>query len=105
MTAVHDPAATLPSTVQQLWGHWEARHGGHPQYGHWRTDAVPARMTRRIGGGDTFVRTEPGDLVLVHSDIDGLAMRATRHAYCPRVGGNVAVRYGDYTPLETEDTP
>ena len=101
-TATNTPSATdLPSTVEELWAHWEAEHAPHPQYAEWRQTATPARITRRVGGGRTFVRAEPGDLVLARTST--ATGRVETIAYCPRVGWNVLIGHNDHTPITNED--
>jgi len=42
----------------------DAAHAKYPQYRDWNDDTELAWITQRQGGGRTFVRAEPGDVVL-----------------------------------------
>lgn len=63
---------------------FDAYHSTHPQYAGWTECTRLARIVRRVGGGDTYVRAAVGDMVLV-KDSRGLT------AWCPRVHSLVAV--------------
>lgn len=98
--AVHGPAACLAALREEFVG----ANKRWPQYRDW-TDGTSLGVVRhRIGGGSTFVRAEPGDLVLVKRDGGRAGILVGLHrsdvAYMPRVGWNVSIGLG-----EVEDIP
>ena len=88
---------TLPTTADEVVAHFTNVHAEHPQYDDWfdgyRWEV--RRVSRTIGGGNTFVRAEVGDLVLVRfAESRGYLTSIPNYdsIYCPRVGWIVAGR-------------
>lgn len=90
--AEHGPAACLAALREEF----DAHHKRWDQYRGWTGGTVLGVVRQRIGGGGTFVRAEPGDLVLVkRGPRPRLAVSAAGDdtAYVPRVGWNVGLGY------------
>jgi len=65
-----------------------AYHACWPQYAGWADDTALGIVTRRIGGGRTYVRAEVGDLVLIKPPAPP-AEPGDITAWCPRVASAV----------------
>lgn len=78
---VHGAAGCLAALREEFTWH----HSPWRQYRGWADSTALGVVRSRIGGGHTFVRAEPGDLVLVRRE------HGTRVAYVPRVGWNVCI--------------
>lgn len=87
----------LPDTPRAVIDAWLDHVDPYPQYHGWLTEkAWDIRPVKeRIGGNGTFVRAEPGDLVLVFpAEPRGYLMSFPEYdtAFVPRVGWNIATR-------------
>jgi hypothetical protein len=91
--AVYGHAACLAALREEF----EGLHRRWPQYRGWTEGTCLGVVRYRIGGGSTFVRAEPGDLVLVKREsraglVSGLHWSDV--AYVPRAGWNVGIGPG-----------
>lgn len=92
--------------VAGLFDLFEQAHADHPQYDGWTDSAVAQVVVNRLnGGGTSFTRAEPGDVVLVKRKWVGFGLNSRFEvtAYCPRVGWNVAIRDYDVRDLTDSD--
>ena len=94
----HGPAACLAVLREEF----TEAHKRYDQYAGWTEDTTLGVVAHRIGGHGTFVRAEPGDLVLVKRDRyrPWIGCRPDDLAYAPRVGWNVSIAFADVKDVQ-----
>jgi hypothetical protein len=96
---VYGPDVCLAALREEFAEH----HKRWGQYAGWTENTTLGIVARRIGGGETFVRAEPGDLVLIkRGRYRGWALSGLHSddvAYCPRVGWNVSIAHSLVLPV------
>lgn len=84
------------AVLEALRERFRQRFAQYPQYDGWTDDTILAKITQRIGGGDTFVRAEIDDVVPVkRSERERVGlMYSGDHCWVPRVGWHCEFSYG-----------
>lgn len=99
--AEHGSSACLAALREEF----DELHKRWDQYRGWTEGTTLGVVTCRFGGDGTFVRAEPGDLVLVKRDPYRalIGCRPRDSAYMPRVAFNVSIAFGGVADVPIED--
>lgn len=100
--AEHGPLACLAALREEF----HELHKPWDQYRGWIEGTALGVVTCRLGGDGTFVRAEPGDLVLVKRDPYRalIGCRPRDSAYMPRVAFNVSIAFGGVEDVPIEES-